>query len=85
MGTMDSMPRKSTLGPSVVITVRVPSALGQKLKEAVNGGELGEWLRNQLRHAVGEPVDRDAGYDEGYRAGWTQASNNFKRALKQSA
>lgn len=49
-----------------------------------NRKQWAEWLRNVVRQAVGVPLDYEAGYDEGYRAGWADSKQQFQRGAEAS-
>jgi hypothetical protein len=82
------MPRKP--GPlnerdSTVLTVRVPNDLMTgALAQCGGRARLSEWLRNILRVACQVPLDRQAGYEEGYKAGWTEANKRFREAINNT-
>src|SRR5262249_53669138 len=70
---------------STVIAVRVPDAVLQRIYAAAgatSGPQLAEWHRNALRRAVSVPLDYKAGYEEGKAAGWTDAQERLRAALK---
>lgn len=46
------------------------------------GPELSEWVRNVLRRAVRLPLSYEVGYEEGKAAGWADANERFRAALK---
>ena len=83
------MPRKP--GPlgrreTTVLAVRVPWELAEQALGACGGrAALAEWMRNALRRACSVPIDKRAGYEEGYRAGWTEANARFRQALDKAA
>jgi len=54
----------------------------QRAAGATSGQQLAEWHRNVLRRAVGVPLDYEAGYAEGKAAGWAEANERLRRALK---
>ena len=68
---------------STAVAVRVPNDL-LELVHAQCGGQKGlaEWLRNTMRHACSVPVDREAGYQEGFMAGWAEANRKFKAGMR---
>ena len=70
---------------TVVLAVRVPRELADAALGRCGGqGALSEWLRNQIRVACGRVLDKDVGYDEGYRAGWADANARFRAAVKSA-
>lgn len=82
------MPRPRGLhgrADSTTLAVRVPNALLDRIHSAAGaeGGQvLAEWHRNALRRATSVPIDYEAGYEEGKAAGWTEANDRFRAALK---
>lgn len=65
--------------------MRVPNsllALMQQAAGAPGGQALAEWHRNVLRRAVRIRLDYDAGYEEGKAAGWADAQERLRAALK---
>ena len=66
--------------------VRLPNDLDRAVMTACGGPEsFGEWARNVFRRAVGIKLDRAAGYEEGFRAGWTNAGRKFREAMGAAA
>ncbi len=63
--------------------VRIPNNV-LDLAYAACGGEkkYPEWLRNVVRKAVGMRLDVDAGYQEGFMAGWSDAKSKFMNAAR---
>lgn len=84
------MPRPRGLhgrNESTAIAVRVPDPLLARIHEAAGatgGSQLAEWHRNVLRHAVGIPLDIEAGYEEGKMQGWAESQERMLTALKGS-
>lgn len=65
------------------LAVRLPTDLHDAVIAAAGGREgWPAWARDVLRRACGFPLDRGAGYQEGYAAGWNAANTDFRRALK---
>lgn len=70
---------------SAVIAIRVPLALRESIMEACGGQQdFAQWARNVLRRACGIPLDHDAGYQEGYSAGWADANRRFREGMKRA-
>ncbi len=72
---------------STAIAVRVPNRLHERMRQAAGadgGPAFAEWHRNVLRVAVGVQLDYKAGYEEGKAAGWADASERFREAIKSS-
>lgn len=70
---------------SIVIATRFPHVLAENVFEnagARSGSQLAEWIRNVMRRAVRVPLDYDAGYEEGKAAGWANAQERFRAAIK---
>jgi hypothetical protein len=85
----DTMPQKSELGltktGSTIIRVRLPVELAKAMYDRCGDKKkLSEWLRNCIRQACHIPLNYDAGYQEGYSAGWTKANARFRDALKEA-
>jgi hypothetical protein len=69
-------------GKSTPRAVRLPDTLDVAVMHACGGQDhFGEWARNIFRRAVGIKLGYDAGYEEGRRAGWTDANAAFRAAL----
>lgn len=69
---------------STVLAVRVPNTLVTTIMAACGGqSAFAEWARNVFRRACDIPLDFDAGYKEGYSAGWAEANAKFRSALAQ--
>ncbi len=70
---------------SVAIAIRVAHELHARMQDAAGaekGRDFAEWHRNALRRAVGIPLDYNAGYEEGKAAGWADAQERLRAALK---
>lgn len=48
---------------------------------APGGPQLAEWHRNVIRRAVGIPLDKKAGYEEGKMQGWSESQTQMRSAL----
>jgi hypothetical protein len=70
---------------STAIAIRVPDDLLELLRQAAGadgGSAFAEWFRNVLRRQVNIPIDYEAGYEEGKAAGWADAQERFRAAMK---
>lgn len=70
---------------STAVAVRVPNQLHALMQDAAGaekGPQMAEWHRNVLRRAVRIRLDYDAGYEEGKAAGWADAQERLRAALK---
>lgn len=80
-----SMPRQAKDRTTVVLAVRVPESLAEAAYARCGGkSALAEWLRNLIRHGCGIKIDAVAGYDEGFRSGWSEANKKFRDAIKKT-
>jgi hypothetical protein len=69
-------------GRSTPRAVRLPEALDDAVMAACGGPEeFSEWARNVFRRAVGVPLNREAGYEEGKMKGWADANAQFRKAI----
>jgi hypothetical protein len=70
---------------STAIAVRVPDDLLVRMHHsagASSGPAFAEWHRNVLRRAVGLKLTYDVGYEEGRAAGWADAQERLRAAMK---
>jgi len=71
---------------SAVVAIRIPLALRESVLEACGGQQdFAQWARNVFRQACRIPLDREAGYQEGYAAGWAEANRRFREAVKTAS
>lgn len=74
-----------TAKASKPVSFRVPRELLAVVEAQCGGPEnLAQWLRNVVRHACTIPLDFEAGYDEGFRAGWADAKVKWTEAMQRS-
>lgn len=73
---------------STVLSLRLPDDLAEAIDAAAadaGATSTSEWARNALRDAVGQPLGIDAGYREGFAAGWSDANDRIRLALGEAA
>lgn len=80
-----NMPRKARTGKTAVRSVRLPHETWEQVDQAAGGTEnWSEWIRNLIRTGLATPLDYQAGYEEGRAAGWADANQRFRAAMKRS-
>ncbi len=80
---MPRRPGSFSRAGSTVIAVRVPNDLAEAAYARCGGKEsFAQWMRDVIRYACSKPLDRDAGYQEGFAAGWSDANRKFRSALQ---
>jgi Arc/MetJ family transcription regulator len=74
--------------PSTVLSIRLAEDLAEDLDATARDAgavSTSEWARDVLRTAVGQPLDRGSGYAEGFAAGWADANDQIREALREAA
>lgn len=80
---MPRPPGAQSRDSSTTIAVRLPNNLAEAAREAAGGQEgLSAWLRELVRAATADGGAGDADRSEGWKAGWTAANRQFRRALQ---